>query len=198
MSDSDREPAIRSRCNDVRALVEDWLDNLPDGDARSRIGAHLGECPECAEFFSRRRQLTDDLRTLGRAADALAEAGPSRVRPRLVKWRSWSIAAATILFFLTAGLYLSEFRHASESIPGDERPEPSPSGVQPAVEKASPGLSAGSAGGRDFVMTCPEGRMLVPMASTNPRIHIVWLYDQTNSTETSAEGGDARPPASPG
>jgi hypothetical protein len=192
MSDSDNKQTTREPCSEMRACVEDWLDDLLDAETRVRVETHLGECSQCRKFFARRRALTDDLSTLGRAADALAAAAAPKATPRIMRWRSWSIAAATVLFFISAGLYLSEFRRARETQSGvNEPPTTFSSGG-----KESPQVLSSPAG--DFGMTCPEGHMLVPMTSSNPRVHIVWLYEQTSLPETPANGEDAQPPASSG
>ena len=192
MSEEKSKAAARKQCVEARAAVEDWLDELLDDEARTRVAAHLGKCRECSDYFSRRRALAGDLLTLGRAADALAAGNMSKTSPRLVRWRSWSVAAATVLFFLTAGLYLSEFRRAEEPASSVGTREP----VLPGAANES--RQAPRVSGRDFGMTCPEGRMLVPMASSNPRIHIVWLYDQTKEPATPVDGETVQEPASSG
>jgi hypothetical protein len=195
MSDSNHKQASRGPCVELRAWADDWLDDMLDAATQTRIEAHLGECSECNQYFAERRALAGDLLMLGRAADALVGATAPKAAPRVIRWRSWSIAAATVLFFLTAGLYISEFRRGgpASGLGGGE--------AQPTVEQTALPMGApepGSASGRDFDMTCPEGRLLVPMASSNPRIHIVWLYDQTVLHETPVDGQPVPQPASPG
>jgi anti-sigma factor RsiW len=189
MSDSDRNHTIPGGCDETRAFFEDWLDGLLDDETRTRFNAHIETCRECRDFLSQRRALADDLLMLGRAADALADAGVPKTVPRLLRWRSWSIVAATVLFFLTAGLYFSEFRHLGGTGSGISGPEPS------STNAANERSRASSASDRDFGVTCPDGCMLVPMTSDNPRIHIVWLYERTVLPVASVDGEPDHQPA---
>jgi hypothetical protein len=193
MSDSNHKQANREPCVELRACADDWLDDMLDAGTQARIEAHLGECSECNEYFAERRAMTGNLLMLGRAADALVGATAPKAAPRVIRWRSWSIAAATVLFFLTAGLYIHELGR-NGSPPGVSEPQAKHSDerLTPVAQPPQPSAAMD----RDFDMTCPEGRMLVPMASSNPRIHIVWLYDQTSLPETPADGEPVEQPAS--
>jgi hypothetical protein len=195
MSDINRNQTNREPCVEFRAFADDWLDDMLDAATQARLESHLGECSECDEFFAQRRELAGNLLMLGRAADALVGTNVPKSAPRIVRWRSWSIAAATVLFFLTAGLYIHEFGgNSSSSGVSEPRANHSDGQLTPVAQPPQPSAATD----RDFDMTCPEGRMLVPMASSNPRIHIVWLYDQTVLHETPADGEPVQQPASPG
>jgi hypothetical protein len=163
-------------CERARASLDDWLDGLLDHEAAGRLESHLAECSSCAAWFEQHRTISVNLAALGQAAeriagkpertedggadDGLALAG--RVR-RLIRLRSWIAVAAVLVIFVGAGLFMASSRHQTKNAP--HLPE----------RKAQITVAEND---NTFSVTCPEGRMVVPIASSNPRIHIVWLYDE--------------------
>lgn len=165
-------------CEDIRLLMDDWLDDFLDEAARERVEAHLQTCASCRSEFDRQAAITDDLATLGRAADRIAASRATR-RPTPARWFQHSTRwrrglAAVAVVVLGLSLTLSELRHQ----PASPEPEAArPAGATEAGGDAPP-ISA-------FSITTPDNKLVVPCESSNPRIHIVWLYDEVRPAATS-------------
>lgn len=190
-------------CERVRSMLDDWLDGLLDGESTCRVEAHLTECSACAAWFEQYRAIAADLVALGQAADRMVlwprpsakadgEAVVRGVR-RLIRWRSWTAIAAVLVVFVGASLYVAIPRHSHQA-GGDASLERRAGGDGSRDDhvQAAPRAQSDHDG---FSVTCPEGRMAVPMESNNPRIHIVWFYDQLSPAEALQEGQPLPEPA---
>jgi len=180
-------------CEQARAMLDDWLDGLLDAESAGRLESHLAECQTCAALFERHRTISTTLAALGQAAERIAltperieDAGAvdglalaGRVR-RLIRSRSWIAVAAVLVMFVGAGLFMASSRDLSKNAPHSP-------------ERQAPITVAENDDA--FSVTCPEGRMVVPVASSNPRIHIVWFYDQLSPAEALQESQPLPEPA---
>ncbi len=145
-------------CKNIRAALDDWLDDRADAQVRAEIDTHLAKCDDCARFFKHHRELADDLLALAGAANRIADAPTGIARPRRRRSRTaWGVAAA-IFLLIGAGMYVARFRQ--DGI------------VTPPPERRMAELPA-------FHVKVPEKKLAVPIKSTNPRIHIVWFYNET-------------------
>jgi anti-sigma factor RsiW len=167
---------MMTSCQDIRAGLDDLLDDLADADLRAEIEAHLATCPACVRHFESHRRIAGDLRMLGRLADRIVAAEPApaaspRSRPRRARWPA--VAAALILIGTSAYFALSRSSRAPRVVADAERP--------PTPPKAS------SVPGAGFRITVPEHVMAVPIESSNPKVHIVWLYNEIISEPPAAE-----------
>lgn len=156
------------RCGDIGAGLDDWLDGRAGEDALAEINAHLAECPDCARYFDQQRRLAGDLLALGRAADRLASSADAAERTafparRRVPWR----AAVAALLVIAAGAYLVEYRL---SHPAEQRAELRPASEGPPAPEPPP-----------FSCTIPDEYLAVQIESSNPQIHIVWLYSEVSA-----------------
>lgn len=191
MSGSKPRQTIRPQCSETRASIEEWLDDSLDGEARTRIDGHLSGCRECSELFSRHRALAADLLALGRAANALAGTVGPRAAWRLLRWRSISAVAASLLFMAAAGLYLVKVeRH------GAAPPSPPTVATEPSEDAGAAETVAGDAG--DFGIASSQDQFVVRLKSNNPRIHIVWVYDQAVTSSADTSGAGSHEPESSG
>jgi anti-sigma factor RsiW len=184
-------------CSDIRAGLDDWLDGLLDESTREVIEVHLAECPACAEFFARQRRLHQDLHALSHIADRIASTVPAVSRrkqaatQRVVRTQrtwiqillpvvSWSAAAVLVLAIGLGGYYASVRERGPHPLPGplaDNTPVPPPAQPEQVV-----------------AVSVLVGQLAVPMESTDPRIHVYWVYQETGFAEDSASTNDATKP----
>ncbi len=175
-------------CNEVRSLMADWLDGELSATLKVRVDGHLAECTDCRAAFSRMQALGGELSMLGGAADRIAENAVT-FTGRSTYWRRSWVRAAAIVVLVVAGIYFAGTRlpvHHPEILverktPGDRidvRPAPNETVIVPEAECRA------------------EGRTAVAIASANPRVRIVWLYEDSGipvgSTESSG-GPKPRP-----
>ncbi len=182
---------MRDCCNEIRLLFDDRLDDVLDASSKERFEDHLLECTSCCEAFDRLRELSDDLATLGDVADRIAE--PGAVSPPVARrwfmnpgrWRRGVAAAAIVVIGLS--LTLSEMRRY-EMTPAPVPTNPPSSGF---AEKTPTGEPS-------FSIATPKDKLAVQCESSNPRIHIVWLYDEVRPADDSSDrltDPDNHPPA---
>lgn len=161
-------------CRDTRALLDDWLDDLCEAETRAEIEAHLSGCQECTRLFADHKAFSGDLLSLARTADRMADTVTSGVAsPRKRRWRPLMRIAAAVVIVAGASLYfVGPWRpgapgHLAEiSLPRDDvTQEPAPVG---------------------FRVALAEHQMAVPIQSANPRVHIVWIYNEMVPPEASA------------
>ncbi len=165
-----------SRCDDIRAGLGDWLDGLADAGLRGEIDAHLGGCADCADFFEQHRRLAADLGALAGAAERMAAAAPLPARSGVRAWRLRWYAAAVVLLGVAVGVYrASPWR--------EDQPQE--------FAEVSPGVGAGDRpeAWSGFQVTVPAHRLAVTLESANPRVHIVWLYDEVLPPDDSTGDG---------
>ncbi|MBN2562743.1 MAG: zf-HC2 domain-containing protein [Phycisphaerae bacterium] len=171
------------RCENIRAGLDDWLDNSADPGLRAEIDAHLADCNECARVFGRHRQLADDLLAVAGVADRMADAiKPVQVAAPPSRWRPLLGAAAfAALILVGVGLYLT-------------RPWQDNASTQIAESVDGPTPITDQAASSRFHVAVPDNMMAVHVESANPRVHIVWLYHETLPSDAShgdAAGGSS-------
>lgn len=162
--------------------MADWLDGELSAVLKSRVDEHLAVCDSCRAAFDQMKGMGGDLALLGRAADRMAEGAMQRARPSPV-WRQAWVRAAAVVILLAGGIYLASVRRGG---PGREN----------FVDRTP--LDRGGNGNE--VALVPEGECrveghtAVAMASANPRVRIVWLYEDAGIGEGSTpSGGGAKP-----
>ncbi len=96
-------------CKNIRAALDDWLDDRADAQVLAEIDAHLAECDECARFFRYHRELAGDLLALAGAANHIADAPATVARPRRRRFRTIGTVAAAIFLVIGASLYMAQF-----------------------------------------------------------------------------------------
>jgi hypothetical protein len=154
-----------STCDDIRAACDDWLDGTADPSLEADIDAHLAACEDCAQYFGRLRAIEDNLALLGDAADRLADAAGTPAPKKRHAWRPLIAVAAVLMFGFVA--LLRHQKQGQEGIP------------QLAERTGTTKHDLGSDRDPDFHMTVPDDRLALSIESDNPRIHIVWLYQET-------------------
>ena len=146
-----------SDCRDARGWTQARLDGELDRSLESTLDGHLARCSDCRAFVTELHQLKVLIREVGvtlRPASRLTE---SRSDPRyLAPGRGLRAIAASLLLGL--GLFLTWV-----IAPRPVSPEP--------VRSVPFEVYADS-----------EDLLVVPIKSTNPNVHIVWLY-QTNPNQ---------------
>jgi anti-sigma factor RsiW len=172
-----------SRCDDIRAGLDDWLDGPADAGLRREINAHLGECADCASFFEQHRRLAADLGALAGAAERMAEAAPRPARSGRQPWRLRWYAAAVVLLGVAIGVYRAAPWREDQPL---------------RLAEVSPGVGTGDRpeASSGFQVTFPDHRLAVVLESANPRVHIVWLYDETLPPDDSTGAGNSSAPPS--
>ncbi len=179
-------------CDDIRARLNDLLDNELSAGEHERIQAHLRECAACREFFARYETLQKDLSVLARAADRIAArpvAAGTRARHR------WPPIRAAAVVLLAAGIgsaaYFMRPSADRELIVRDE-----PGTIHGLQLVDSEGSVPDRVPGDDAFhlnLADKDDRLAVRMATENPRVHIVWLYgdppaDESTDDEAIDEG----------
>ncbi len=179
-------------CDTVRGHLADWLDDAVDPAVGAAIESHLSACESCRAQFERHRTLAGDLLLLGEVADRMADAGPrvGALAPR-GRWQ-WliRIAAAVVFAVGTSWAVWSVLQRDD----GAQQVVRVPDADQPRDDRAIDDAPARSS----FRLAMADGdtRMVVPVKSENPRIHIVWLYDTispSGAMPTEASPDDTAP-----
>lgn len=174
-----------NRCEAIRRRLDDWLDDLLASAERSEVEAHVRDCADCRSVFERQAALARELHTLGRVADRMASGGQASSSVR--SYGRFLVRAAVV--FLVATIALSAWQLARS--PVDQLVARGPDA--PVVEERSIGRTVRPVGAtspaRTFAVVPDRRRLAVQLESDNPRIHIVWFFDEIRSPETS--NGDA-------
>lgn len=175
-------------CKTTLALMDDWVDGAIDPAQRHAIERHLSTCASCGAAFEAQQRLAGDLSALGGAADAIA-AGPAESAPKALPGASvWGttlrFAAAMVLAVGAAWMarvalwpvHEDAGRSGPMYVENDARNHELPADSGPTV-----------------ILASDRAQMAVEVESSNPRIHIVWLYD----TPVAESDGDEDPTSAP-
>lgn len=168
-------------CNEIRSLMADWLDSELSPALRSRVDEHLAACDSCRTAFDQMRAMGGDLTSLGLAGDRIAESAAHYGRS-IPTWRRAWVRAAAIAIIVAGGIYVASTRHGER-------------GSDAVVERMAENANNGP--DRDAVAVMPggtcqvSGHTAVAMATSNPRVRIVWLYEDTSVSDgsTNSSGG---------
>ncbi len=178
---------MNQECRTIQGMLDEALDSPEDGALDGRALDHLATCRECRELYGRLRQLNEGLGELARSAERISEGiSVSSVSRR---WRplAWAAAAAIALAGTWVGLYEGPFvsvdmpRQLVEAEPQGQKP----SEVEVVAETETALMTIDL---RDM-----PSRIAVPVESTNPRVHIVWLFE--DSGPGPQERSSVEPPA---
>ena len=160
--------------------MADWLDGELSAALKSRVDEHLAACASCRAAFDQMEALGGDLVLLGRAADRMAQSAARNVRPLRTWRRAWAQAAA-VLLLIAGGTYLAIGRRDANRPVAIRQPTALHDGqyLSDAPVVVPPGVCR------------VEGHTAVAMASANPRVRIVWLYEDSRIGEgsTPSDGG---------
>jgi hypothetical protein len=170
-------------CNEIRSLMADWLDDELTPVFKIRVDEHLADCRECRDAFSMMQGLGADLVVLGRVADRIADSALSGSH-RLRFWHNpWTRAAAVVLL-VVGGAYFARVRLSINEETGvGERTRQG--NVVPLA------LIESTVHERDCRAI---GRTAVAIATANPRVRIVWLYDDAGvGIGSTNSGGGPKP-----
>ncbi len=163
-------------CEAIRAHLDDWLDDALGQADRDRVAAHLQDCRDCEAFFARHRSIATDLAALGGAADRMAALPVTPRRRPSSTARVLLRIAAGVALMTTVGLlvvsYFDDSQRDAQRFVQDDFPRDS---EVPTIEVSR------------FHSTHEAGRIVVPIACDNPKVHIVWLY---NTAERDVPLGD--------
>ncbi len=176
-------------CELTRSRLDDWLDDLLDPNVQAEVDEHLAKCPACAQFFDRHRGIEDDLLALAAAADRLADASAHpRVRGH-TGWRKAVGIAAVVAILVTAGIVTVGSRGTGDN--NRQVAGPPPTGTDGAgLEEPRATQNQNPIEHSNVFAVATTGndhRMAVEMESNNPRIHVVWFYNQVLPKETPGE-----------
>lgn len=182
-----------TRCQDIRARLDDWADDLLGDAQRREVGAHCAACPECASLFDAAarnagpdlpaaRELTAGLRELAVLADRIAE------QPLVERRASWgrarNVGRVAAAIALAAGLgWLMWTRGANQMAPLRDAPR---------IVETSLVAAPQATRVTEFELIVHDGRVAMPLKSDDARIHVVWLYEPTGADGESDGDSDAR------
>ncbi|MCZ6817641.1 MAG: zf-HC2 domain-containing protein [Planctomycetota bacterium] len=173
------------RCERVMDHLDDWLDEALDARLRSAVDAHLAGCESCRREFARHRALADDLAVLGRIADRIVDA-PVQRPLRRVRWTR--IGKVAVVLAIAIGAALAGWSQMNPRAPRRvvEFEPIVPNGVPTSDEKMVPTRF-------EYEPAEPSRHMVVAIKSDNPRIHIVWLYENTLGKQALPDADGAKP-----
>lgn len=175
-----------TQCDNIRAGLDDWLDDLLDDHVREAIETHLAECEQCALFFSQHKSLADDLLNLGLAANRIADTTTTTTTtaaaPRRVRLSPTLSAAAVILLLVGVGSYIAQQWHSETPNQQFAMNEEHHDETNPIAEPLGPTPRKPA-----FDLTTSENRLARHVESDNPSIHIVWLYDEIRPATDTAD-----------
>lgn len=174
---------VRS-CNEIRAMMADWFDEDLPSALKARVDEHLAGCDPCRTAFSQMQAMGEDLSLLGHAADRIAATSTRIARRVRFRQQPWVRAAAVVLL-IVGGFYLARNRPSIRD--------------QEAMVERTPArqVSRNSPPALNESTIVPDGdcrvsgHTAVAMASANPRVRIVWLYEDAgaNVGSTNSSGG---------
>ncbi|HKQ50206.1 MAG TPA: zf-HC2 domain-containing protein [Phycisphaerae bacterium] len=170
-------------CNEIRSLMADWLDGELSAALRVRVDEHLAACDSCRAAFDQMQAMGGDLALLGRAGDRMAVGATQRVQVTPTWSRAW-VRAAAVTLLVAGGVYFAVARRGNvEPVAIVERTPIQGESLQPDRPAiVSPGECSA------------PGRAAVALATSNPRVRIVWLFEDSDISEGSTESsGGARP-----
>jgi len=186
-------------CPSIQDRLDDWLDGLVDVEVREEIDRHLAACPCCAAIFERHRRLAENLRSLGCAGDRLADAArpqassaPSASRwprpsHRWVGWQRPLATAATVILAVTIGFYILLPSRTGAPIGSRAALEPTRTANQEDSRAAETAAATAVPSASSCYVRAEASRMVVQMPTSNPRVHLVWLYDQIPAPKPPVE-----------
>ena len=167
-------------CEKIRIRLDDWLDGRLTDEALGEVKDHLAYCEACRSHFERHLSLAEDLAALGRAANRMADhAGPSVGRQRRRIGRI--VAVAACLALVAGGIYYAGLSHVEFMPPVTSAPEAPRLVVsdRPAVPLGE--LMVRPVDERQVRIENAPDCVAVHVESSNPRVHIVWLYGSCTS-----------------
>lgn len=173
-------------CTAARARLDDWLDDALDASQTADLDRHLALCRNCARLFQSHRALESDLLQLGRAADRIAvattAAAPRRAAPRRNRLLPRILRIAAAIAIVAAAAWTMR---GWPSKPGEPVVPIAKTPARQLKNDALESVRLASAPRVEMVEADGRERWIVPIASSNPRITIVWAYD-------AGSVGDAR------
>jgi len=160
-------------CTDIRTNLDDWLDDALPAETRADVDRHLARCPACRAAFHAQRALAADLAVLGRVAETVANgAQPTATTPSRAAWRRVAAAIAITVAGSLIGVELLQRdtapRRTPTPIARQTKPAQPPAPQPRSVSIETRGTTAGD--------------LLLQLPSSNPRVHIVWLYPDPGAT----------------
>lgn len=175
-------------CHEIQGHLDDWLDGLLEPAEQQRVAAHLQDCAACRRLFERHQAISDGLQALGQLADRMAAPPREADRPAR-RWQRVGRVAAAVLIVGTIGAGAAWYRLAQRAdslvhAPGGPRQTGTIEG-----EHVGPSTIPEQ---REALIHLVKGddRMVVRLPSKNPRVQIIWLYDQVRPTVENPEGMD--------
>jgi len=162
-------------CDQIQSRLDDWLDDSLSSDERRGIEVHLDRCDHCRRIFDAHRGLTVDLIALGHAADSIGGFAKTPVITRKVT-PIWRVAAMLLLAasaIVATKIFLQAERHTIVVVDSNP-PETSsrPIDRTPAADERE-----------GFNIDVSDSYLAVQMKSSDPTIHIVWLYGEPDEPE---------------
>ncbi len=175
-------------CNWIDSQIDDFLDDRLPPTAQHELEQHIAACSPCRATVLRQQALIADLAGLGAAADRVA-GGPAKMPEVRRSSAPWRIAAA-ILVVAGLGYGLNAWRHRGGSV----------AQIEPSEQPTDIGRGAPDLETPLVVLGDGANRMAVRLPSSDPGIHIVWLYDtvtQDKAPRRAPQTPGAPPRSSP-
>lgn len=158
-------------CATCREQIDLRIDGMLDASLQSQLADHLSQCAACRRYDATQRALSGDLSALSRVAEVVAAPRVSARRWAPNWMHTGKVAAALAFAVLCTWTFVRK-----SSIKLNESPAP--------VARDSTGDDPSTRPPVRFAVsvepTEAASRFAIPIETTNPRIHMVWLYDSVS------------------
>jgi anti-sigma factor RsiW len=173
-------------CNEIRSLMADWLDDELTPVLKTRVDEHLAGCRECREAYATMEAMEENLSLLGAAANRIADRATPVVRRRSSWQMTWTRAAAIVLIFV-GGWFIARTRYSP-------RDQWTSADRTPAKQRSDAPASTNTSNAALESDCRAIGHTAVAIATANPRVRIVWLYEDAGVGEGSTKSSSGPKP----
>ncbi len=184
-------------CRQAQDLIHTMLDDELSAAQHRDLENHLASCSSCGKIAKQFRAISCGLSQLAAESEYLPSRLPHQERSvdRSVvlffpfrRWVSIGAAAAIVLLVLGWPLYQWSKPQSTQVVFQPKSPRPEPITLVPSVE-------ATSTFEVQLVGQTDNDYIAVVQKSSDPQVHIVWLYPTVKMTENSTnDGGSTRRP----
>ena len=155
-------------CAACREQIELRMDGMLEAALAAQLDSHLSQCTACRRYDEAQQALTGNLNALSRVAESLA-APQNRETSTAPRWiHAGKVAAALAFVVLCTWTFVRR-----PSTKPDIAPAPVASDTTLNDPKTRPPVRLAVS----VELIDAETRFAIPIATENPRVHMVWLYD---------------------
>ena len=185
----------RSPCDDLDGYLAGWLSE----DERAQFEAHLAHCPACRLGLRQQQEIDRLLAGAAACAEPVPPGLVGRIEGRLRSWRRrrvgrWALGLSiAVAVVLAVGLWPAT---RDQGVPPEparivEKPAESEAGPQQANPPAQ--LASDPKPAVRVSLADASDGIVVPRATSNPNVSIVWIYPTVRPAPRAGKPGDQGP-----